>query len=84
MPDHRCATALERFRADPAARWDALGGAHVTVVGVSRLGATISRALAAAGVARVDLDDPRPVSTADVCSGGFVPCRRRDAALRPR
>jgi hypothetical protein len=73
MPDHRCASALERFRADPATRWAALGGARVSVVGVSRLGATIGRVLAAAGIARVELDDPRPVTPADVCSGGFSP-----------
>lgn len=73
MPDHRCATALERFRADPGARWTALGGARVSVIGASRLGATIARALAAAGVARVELDDPRPVALADVSSGGFSP-----------
>ena len=54
MPDVRCASALERWRTEPAARWDALSRPHVTVVGVSRLGATLGRALAAAGVARVD------------------------------
>jgi hypothetical protein len=43
------------------------------VIGVSRLGATIARVLAAAGVARVELDDPRPVVLADVSSGGFSP-----------
>lgn len=73
MPDHRCATALERFRPDPAARWAMLGRARVTVVGVSRLGAGIGRVVAGAGVARVELDDPRPVTLADVCSGGFSP-----------
>jgi hypothetical protein len=73
LPDHRCATALERFRADPGDRWTALGGARVSVIGLSRLGASIARALAAAGVARVELDDPRPVALADVSSGGFSP-----------
>lgn len=73
MPDHRCATALERFRADPGARWAALGAARVSVSGVSRLGATVGRALASAGVARVELDDSRPVTLADVSSGGFAP-----------
>jgi hypothetical protein len=73
MPDHRCATAHHRFRPDPGVRWRALAGARVSVIGVSRLGATIARVLASVGVARIDLDDPRPVTLADVSSGGFSP-----------
>ena len=33
----------------------------------------MSRALAAAGVGRVDIDDPAPVTPADVSLGGFAP-----------
>lgn len=88
LPDVRCASALEKWRLKPAARWDALSRAHVTVVGASRLGATVSRALAAAGVGRVDIDDPGVVTTADVSVGGFalddVGGRRADlVAARP-
>lgn len=71
-PDIRATSALARWRLEPAARWDALSRSHVTIAGVSRLGAILARLLAAAGVARVDLDDPRQVTPADVSPGGFV------------
>jgi hypothetical protein len=72
-PDVRCASALERFRSRPAARWNALAASQVVMVGASRLGATISRALAGAGVSRLDVQDAHPVTAADVSSGGFTP-----------
>lgn len=84
-PDIRATSALARWRLEPAARWDALSRSHVTVAGVSRLGAVFARSLAAAGVARVELDDPRQVTPADVSQGGFVPTdvggRRTDLLL---
>ncbi|MCZ3389389.1 MAG: TOMM precursor leader peptide-binding protein [Actinomycetia bacterium] len=84
-PDIRATSALERWRREPAARWEALSRCHITVAGVSRLGATLAHSLAAAGVARVELDDPRPVTPADVSLGGFAPTdvgeRRADLVL---
>ncbi|MCZ3386220.1 MAG: ThiF family adenylyltransferase, partial [Actinomycetia bacterium] len=73
LPDVRAASAFERWRHEPAGRWDALRRAHVTVAGASRLGATLGRTLAAAGVGRIDIDDPRQVTAADVSIGGFAP-----------
>ena len=72
-PDIRASSAHARWRLEPAARWDALSRSHVTVAGVSRLGAILGRSLSAAGVTRVELDDPRPVTPADVSLGGFSP-----------
>ncbi len=87
LPDVRCASALEKWRLQPAARWETLARTHVTVVGGSRLGATLSRALAAAGVGNVDIDDPGLVTAADVSVGGFAPedvgGRRADLVLAP-
>lgn len=84
VPDLRAASALERWRHEPAGQWEARGRAQVTVIGASRLGATLGRALAAAGVGRVEIDDARPVSAADVSLGGFAVSdigRRRSDAL---
>ncbi len=88
-PDVRCASALPRFRDNPAARWSALAAAHVVVVGASRLGATMSRALAGAGLSRLDIEDPHTVTAADVSTGGFTPDdighrRSRLLSVRPQ
>jgi len=84
-PDVRATSALERWRREPAARWDALNRSRVTVAGVSRLGAVLGHSLAAAGVARIELDDSRRVTSADVSLGGFAPSdvggRRADLLL---
>lgn len=73
LPDIRSASALPRWRAEPADRWSALASAQVTIVGVSRLGAVVARGLAAAGVGRVQLNDRGVVSPGDVSIGGFAP-----------
>lgn len=73
LPDHRVASTLPRFRADPASRFDQLGRTRVVVEGLSRLGATVWTSLTAAGVARVDAHDTRRVEASDVSVGGFGP-----------
>lgn len=73
LPDHRVASTLPRFRADPASRFDQLARTRVVVEGLSRLGAVVWTSLTAAGVARVDAHDTRRVEARDVCVGGFTP-----------
>lgn len=73
LPDHRVASSLPRFRQDAASRLDRLAASRIVVEGLSRLGAVMWTSLTAAGVARVDARDSRPVTPADVCVGGFSP-----------
>lgn len=83
-PDLRCASAIERFRSRPAARWDALAASEVVIMGASRLGATIARILTSAGLGRVTVRDTRDVSPADVSVGGYATAdvgRRRSELL---
>jgi len=58
---------------DPERWWRSLAQTQVSIVGGSRLGATMACALAAAGIGRVLVDDRRPVAMADVSPGGFAP-----------
>lgn len=78
-PDLRCASALGRFRRQPATRWQTLGASEVVIIGASRLGATIARTLAGAAVGRVTIKDTRDVTAGDVSAGGFRPS---DVGLR--
>jgi bacteriocin biosynthesis cyclodehydratase domain-containing protein len=47
--------------------------AVVRVVGGSRIGATLAALLAAAGIGRVEVDDPAPCRAADCAPGGLSP-----------
>ena len=58
--------------ADPERWWAALDATHVTVIGASRLGSVLARALSESGIARIEVDDRRPVTASDVCHGGFA------------
>ena len=58
---------------DPDRWWRSLAQSQVSIVGASRLGATLACALAAAGIGRVVVEDRRPVALADVSPGGFTP-----------
>ncbi|MEO8107114.1 MAG: ThiF family adenylyltransferase [Actinomycetes bacterium] len=78
-PDLRCASATERFRAQPAARWARLAASEVVIMGASRLGATIARTLLHAGLGRVGVRDSHNVSPADVSVGGYT---TKDVGLR--
>jgi len=58
--------------------------ARVRVCGLGRLGATLTTALAAAGIGHLDLDDAGPVTRAEVGGTGYTPAdvgRPRGAAL---
>ena len=78
-PDLRCASATERFRDHPAARWVSLAASEVVIMGASRLGATIARTLSHAGLGRVTIRDAHNVSPADVSVGGYA---ANDVGLR--
>lgn len=57
---------------------------HVAVLGAGRTGTTLAVTLAAAGVGRVSIGDPRPVAAADVAPAGHaepdIGRRRQDSA----
>ena len=57
--------------ADPDRWWTALATTQVTVVGASRLGGVIARALSESGIGSVSVDDHRLVTADDVSLGGF-------------
>lgn len=62
-------------------------GRHVAVVGAGRTGAALATLLNAAGVGRVAVSDPRPVTEADLMPGGYRPedvGRRREQAVADR
>lgn len=94
-PDLRSASAIDRMRSKPAARWHTLGASEVVIVGASRLGATIARTLVGAALGRVTIRDSRRVTPGDVSAGGFSPddvglrrsewlsCRAESVGRRP-
>ena len=94
-PDLRSASAIDRMRSKPAARWHTLGASEVVIVGASRLGATIARTLVGAALGRVTIRDSRRVTPGDVSAGGFGPddvglrrsewlsCRAESVGRRP-
>jgi hypothetical protein len=63
---------MARAPRDPDRWWESLAKTHVVVMGASRLGAIIARALNSTGIGSVTVDDPRPVQLADVALGGFT------------
>jgi bacteriocin biosynthesis cyclodehydratase domain-containing protein len=54
-------------------------GRHVAVIGAGRTGMALAGALSGAGVGRVSVSDPRPVTEADLMPGGH---RREDLGRR--
>jgi hypothetical protein len=58
---------------EPERWWKSLAQTQVSIIGASRLGASIACSLAAAGIGRIAVDDRRPVAMADVSPGGFTP-----------